>query len=164
MADLYPVAGSKIYIGGAKASQPTDFVAADFSAVSWTEIDGWTQMGAVGDASQVITTALINRGRDVKQKGTKNAGSMQNVFAVIGDDAGQIALLAAEGTSSNYAFKIEFDDAATSPASPTPKPTTKYFVGLVTSAQEAGGAANTVRNLNATVEINSNVVTVAPNP
>ena len=164
MADLYPVAGSKIYIGGVKASQAADFTSSDFAAVSWTEIDGWTQMGAIGDASQVITTPLINRGRDVKQKGTKNAGSMQNVFAVIGDDAGQIAMLAAEASSSNYAFKIEFDDAATSPASPAPTPTTKYFVGLVTSAQEAGGAANTVRNLNATIEINSNVVTVAPTP
>ena len=164
MADLYPVAGSKIYIGPAKATQASDFDASDFSALSWTLVDGWTQMGTVGDASQVITTALINRGRDVKQKGTKNAGSMQNVFAVIGDDAGQIALLAAEASPSNYAFKIAFDDAATSPASPVPTPTIKYFVGLVTSAQEAGGAANTVRNLNATIEINSNVVTVAPNP
>lgn len=164
MADLFPVAGSKIYIGGVKASQATDFVAADYSSETWVEIDGWTQMGAIGDAAQVITTALINRGRDVKQKGTRNAGSMQNTFSVIGDDAGQIALLAAEADSSNYAFKIEFDDAANSPASPTPTPTIKYFVGLVVSAQEAGGAANTVRTLNATVEINSNVVTVAPNP
>lgn len=164
MADLFPVAGSKIYIGGVKATQTADFTSSNFSAESWTEIDGWSQMGAVGDAAQVITTALINRGRDVKQKGTRNAGSMQNVFAVISGDAGQTALIAAEGTSQNYAFKIAFDDAATSPASPAPTPTIKYFVGLVTSAQEAGGAANTVRNLNATIEINSNVVTVAPNP
>lgn len=164
MADLYPVAGSKIYIGGAKATQATNFTSADFASETWVEIDGWSQMGNVGDAAQVINTALINRNRDVKQKGTKNAGSMQNVFAVISDDAGQIALLAAEGTSSNYAFKIAFDDAATSPASPAPTPTIKYFVGLVTSAQEAGGAANTVRNLNATIEINSNIVTVAKNP
>jgi hypothetical protein len=164
MADLLAVAGSKIYIGGVKASQAADFIASDFAAQSWVEIDGWTQMGAIGDAAQVITSSLINRGRDVKQKGTKNAGSMQNTFAVIGDDAGQLALLAALGTSDNYAFKVEFDDAATSPASPTPTPTIKYFVGLVATAQEAGGAANTVRTLNATVEINSNVVTVAPNP
>ena len=114
--DLYPVAGLKIYIGGTKATQVADFVAADFSAVTWVEIDGWSQMGAIGDAAQTITTSLINRGRDVKQKGTRNAGSMQNVFAKIAADAGQLALIAAEKTSSNYAFKIEFDDAATSPA------------------------------------------------
>jgi hypothetical protein len=162
--DLYPVAGSKIYIGGVKATQIADFTSSDFSAVSWTEIDGWSQMGAVGDAAQVITTALINRGRDVKQKGTRNAGSMQNVFAKIAGDAGQVALIAAEKTSSNYAFKIEFDDAATSPASPVPQPSKVMFVGLVTSAQQAGGAANTVQNINSTIEINSNVVNVAANP
>jgi hypothetical protein len=162
--DLYPVAGSKIYIGTAMATQADDFEESDFAAVSWTEIDGWSQMGAYGDAAQVITTSLINRGRDVKQKGTRNAGSMQNVFAEIADDAGQAALIAAEKTSSNYAFKIEGDDAATSPASPTPQPSKAYFVGLVTSAQRAGGAANTVKNLNATIEINSNIVDVAANP
>lgn len=164
MVDLLAVAGSKIYIGGVKASQAANFVAGDFSGESWTEIDGWTQMGVIGDAAQVITSSLINRGRDVKQKGTKNAGSMQNTFAVIGDDTGQAALLAALGTSDNYAFKLLFDDAATSPASPAPVGTIKYFVGLVISAQEAGGAANTVRTMNTTIEINSNVVTVAPNP
>lgn len=162
--DLYPVAGSKIYIGGTKATQTADFTSSDFSAVSWTAIDGWETMGAMGDTAQILTSSMINRDRDVKQKGTRNAGSMQNVFSIIGADAGQLALIAAEKTKNNYAFKIEFDDAATSPASPTPTPTTRYFVGLVTSAQEAGGSANTIRKLNSTVEINSNIVTVAPNP
>jgi hypothetical protein len=32
------------------------------------------------------------------------------------------------------------------------------------SASEPGGNANTVQNLNATVEINSNIVKVAKNP
>ncbi|MGX9443860.1 hypothetical protein ACWX0K_14960 [Nitrobacteraceae bacterium UC4446_H13] len=162
--DLYPVAGSKIFIGGTMATQSDDFDAADFTSVTWVEIDGWSQMGAVGDAAQVISTDLINRGRTTKQKGTRNAGSMQNVFAKIAADAGQAALIAAEKTSSNYAFKIEFDDAATSPASPTPQPSKVYFVGLVTSAQQAGGTANTVQNINSTIEINSNVVNVAANP
>lgn len=164
--DLYPVAGSKIFIGGVKATQAADFVAADFSAQTWVEIDGWSTYGAIGDTAQVISTDLINRGRTTKQKGTANAGSMQNVFAVIGGDAGQAALLTAGAGSNknNYAFKIEFDDAATSPVSPTPTPSMRYFIGLVTTAQEAGGTANTVQNLNATIEINSNIVKVAANP
>lgn len=162
--DLYPVAGLKIFIGGAMATQIDDFVAADFASATWVEIDGWSQMGAIGDAAQTITTSLINRGRDVKQKGTRNAGSMQNVFAKINGDAGQAAVIAAEKTSSNYAFKVEFDDAATSPASPTPQPSKMYFVGLVTTAQQAGGAANTVQNLNVTIEVNSNLVEVDATP
>jgi hypothetical protein len=152
MADLYPVAGSKLYIGGVLETKNEDFVESDFASQSWTEIDGWSQMGAVGDAAQTITTPLINRNRDLKQKGTSNAGSMQNTFAALENDAGQIALLAAAEPSnkSNYAFRIDLSNGAK-----------RYFVGLVTTAQDAGGEANTMGNMSATIEINSNIVRVA---
>jgi hypothetical protein len=159
MATLYPVAGATIYIGAAMELPDDDMVAADFDAITWTQIKGWSQMGAIGDTAALITTPLIDRARDTKQKGTRNAGQMQNVFAVIGDDPGQIALIAAERTNQNYPFRIVFDDAPAVGASPTPSE--RLFVGLVMSAQEAGGGANTVQNLNSTIEINSNVVTVA---
>ncbi len=163
-SDLYPVAGAKLFIGGVMATQASDFVESDFSGEAWVEIDGWETMGAIGDTAQTITSSLINRGRDVKQKGTRNAGSMQNEFAILATDPGQIALIAAEKTSNNYAFKIEFDDAATGPSSPTPQPSKRYFVGLVTTAQESGGNANTIQKLSSTIEINSNIVKVAANP
>lgn len=152
---LYPVAGCHIYIGGVLSDKSTDFVASDFNGQSWTEVDGWSQMGAHGDTAQVITTALINRNRDIKQKGTSNAGSMQNVFAEIKTDAGQLALIAASLTKSNYAIRIDYNDAITT------TPTKHYFVALVMSAEAAGGAANTIRNLNSTLEVNSNIVEVA---
>ncbi|WP_448043813.1 hypothetical protein [Bradyrhizobium liaoningense] len=161
---LSAVSGQKIFIGGVKDDQAADFTASDFSGETWVEIDGWTQCGAAGDTAQLITSSLINRGRDVKKKGTKNAGSMQNVFAIVPGNAGQTALIAAANTSNNYAFKIENNDAATSPASPVPQPSKRYFVGLVMTAEEAGGSANTIQNLNATIEINSNIVKVAANP
>lgn len=157
MADLFPVAGCHFYIGGVKETQTADFVAADFAGQSWVEVDGWSQMGAFGDAAALITSQLINRGRDVKQKGTTNAGSMQNVFAKIDSDPGQIALIAAAAgvVKDNYAFRIDFNDADGG------DPSKAYFVGLAMNANEAGGQANTIRNLNATIEINSNIVRVA---
>lgn len=156
MADLYPVAGAKFYIGSASMSAPTDDVdVSDFAAVSWVRVADWQNMGAVGDSAALISTDIIDRGRTVKQKGTKNAGSMQNNFAVNADDAGQIALIAASQSPNNYPFKIEFNDA---PEGGTP--TEKYFIGLVMGAQEQGGGANTARLLSSTVEINTNVVTV----
>jgi hypothetical protein len=158
MATLYPVSGCRIFIGATMAVPDVDSVAADFSAVSWTEIKGWTSMGSSGDASALITTALISRGRDVKQKGTRNAGQMQNEFAVIASDAGQLALLAAEGTNDNFPFKVEMNDEE---AGSGHTPSTRLFIGLVTSAQEAGGNANTVRNLQSAIEINTNIVRVA---
>lgn len=156
MADLFPVAGAKFYVGSAAMSVPTDDVdTADFASVTWVRVADWQTMGAIGDTAALISTDIIDRGRTVKQKGTFNAGSMQNNFAVNADDAGQIAMIAASQSPNNYPFKIEFDDA---PEGGTP--TLKYFLGLVMGAQEQGGGANTVRLLSATVEINSNVVTV----
>lgn len=242
MSGLYPVAGCKISIGAALSDKDTDFVAADFSSQSWTRIGGWSQMGAFGDTSQLITFGIIDRERDIKQKGTRNAGSMQNVFAKQDTDPGQIALIAAERTSHNHAFRIEMNDAppaqsftvtisqatpgvvtkvahgltvdtavklSTTGALPTgltagttyyvkaapdadtftltatpggaaidtssagsgthtvttvPSPSIRYFIGLVMSAQEGGGEANSPRMLNGTVEINSNIVPVAARP
>ena len=109
--DLYAVAGATISMGAAMAAPSADLTEASFAAVSWTEIDGWETVGAYGDAAALITTALINRGRDIKQKGTFNAGQMQNNFAILPADAGQIALKAAARTRYNYPFKIEWDDA-----------------------------------------------------
>lgn len=155
MADLYPVAGMRIYIGGTKTSQSTDFIASDFASESWTEIDGWETVGAFGDSAQVITTQLVNRNRDLKQKGTANAGSMQCQFAQIDGDAGQQALFAASvGTNkSNYAFRVDGNETGT--------PSKRYFIGLVMGFAEQGGNANTIRMVQVTIELNSNVVRVA---
>ncbi|NTG48575.1 hypothetical protein G6M04_14375 [Agrobacterium rhizogenes] len=235
---LYPVAGAKAYIGPAGVVPDDDVTAADFSAVSWTEIKGWQTMGAVGDTATLITEAVISNRRDLKAKGTRNAGSMQNNFIILPQDVGQIALIAAEASDDNYPFRIVFDDASparsstvtmtiaapgvvswtahgliagtpvkftTTGALPTgltagttyyvvnpttdafsvaatpggsaitttgtqsgvhtattvPAGTTKYFYGIVMSANEQGGGANTARLLQGNIEVNSNVVTVA---
>lgn len=241
MADLYPVAGCRLFIGGVISVGVVDLVAADFAAQTWVEIDGWSTMGPLGDNSALITTAIINRGRDVKQKGTANAGSMANVFAAINDDPGQIALIAAAQPSNrnNYAYRMLLNDfpaersaaATVTIATPgvftwtahgltigdkvkfsttgalptgivagteyfvktTPSadtfsvsataagaaiattgtqsgthtaislgtPSQRLFAALAMSSQEQGGDANTIRNLNAALEVNSNIVKVA---
>ncbi|MEL7299373.1 MAG: hypothetical protein AAFM92_03225 [Pseudomonadota bacterium] len=157
MSDLFPVAGAKFYIGDAIATKATDFVEGDFSAITWVEVDGWETAGTKGDTAELITTQLINRGRDVKQKGTRNAGSMENTFASIPGDAGQSAMIAAEQSTSNFAFRVVYDDIPDGGTSGT----THYFVGIVMSWQDQGGSANTTRMRQATVEINSNIVEVA---
>lgn len=162
MPQLYPVAGAKISIGPAVNTVPedADIDASDFASVSWTEIKGWQTMGAIGDAATLITESVISSGRDLKAKGTRNAGSMQNNFIILPADTGQIALIAAEATDYNYPFKIEFDDAP--PTGTAPKGTIKYFYGIVMTAQENGGGANTARLISGNIEINSKIVTVAP--
>lgn len=240
MATLYPVAGCKFYIGPAMELPDVDVTESDFASVVWTEVKNYMEAGSLGDAAALITTPLIDRGRDVKQKGTRNAPSRQDNFALAIDDAGQIALLAAEKTNYNYPFRVDLNDPpvpksatvtisnaspgvitwtghgleantpvvfTTTGALPTgltagttyyvktvsdansftvsatpggtavdtssagsgvhtatsqPVPSKRYFVGLVTGATEAFGGPNNVRQLQATVEVNSNTVRVAP--
>lgn len=241
MATLYPVAGCRYYIGAAMELPDVDVTEADFADVIWTEVKNWMEAGATGDAAALITTPLIDRGRDVKQKGTRNAPSRQDNFAVAINDPGQIALLAAEKTAYNYPIRCDLNDApaeksavvtmtiagpgvitwathglsintpvkfATTGALPTglvagttyyvaatgfttgafsvsatpggaaitttgtqsgvhtassvPVPSKRLFMGLVTGATEAMGGPNNVRQLQTTVEVNTNTVRVAP--
>lgn len=157
---LYPVAGARIFIGPAVTEVPDDedLDATDFASTTWTEIDGWQTMGSIGDSKTLITESAINRGRDIKAAGTKNAGSMQNQFLILPTDVGQIALIAAANTSYNFPFKIEFDDAP--PTGSAPAGTKKLFYGIVMGSPEQGGGANTARMLSSTIEINSEVITV----
>lgn len=154
----FPINGSKIYIGTPLDRKSTPWTEADFASITWTEIKGWTTLGAIGPSAQLISTQLINSEDEDKQKGSRNWGSMQNTFAADPTDAGQIALIAAEATRYNYAFKVEWNDKPATGASP--KNSLRYFIGLVMMAQEAGGGANAVQTLNATVEINSKPVRV----
>ncbi len=157
---LLPVAGMRIYIGKQLDDKATDFIASDFTSThtspdAWVEIDGWEQMGPVGDGAADIATSLINRGRTVHQKGTADAAPMSNVFKIIADDPGQLAAIAAGQPSvkDNYAFRIKGNESGT--------PSEMYFVGLIMGTPETGGGANTIRSLNVNVQINSNIVHVA---
>lgn len=154
---LYPVSGCKFFISDEPVEEKdTDWVEADFSAIDWVEVSKWVQFGAMGDTAALISTDLISEGRTKKQKGTRNAGSMENVFAVDATNTGQLALIAAEASKNNFAFKMVLNDAPA--VGGAPKPSERKMIGLVMSANEQGGAANTIRNLSATVEINSNIV------
>jgi hypothetical protein len=157
---LSPVAGMRLWIGGVLNDKATDFVATDFNGQSWVEVDGYSQMGPLGDAAALISTTLINRGRDVHQKGSASAPPMTNVFARIPTDPGQLALIAAGvgSNKNNYAFRLDGNESGVTTVSKT------YFIGLVMGTPEAGGGGNTIRNLNVNVQINSNLVPVAAVP
>lgn len=152
--DLFPVAGAKFYIGGPMDLPDADVTESTFNSVSWVRAKKWTTVGQFGDAAALITSSRVDTERDVKGKGTRNAGQMANVFALDLEDAGQLALIAAEKTSYNYPIKVEWNDA---PSGGTP--TIQYFIGLVTTAQFNAGGANTERTLNSTIEINTNIFT-----
>lgn len=159
MGQLHPVAGSKLYIGAAMDLPTADLAETDFDSQTWTEIKGWTNMGPIGDTSASITSDWIGAKRTKKLKGTRDAGNMENTFDVLSDDPGQLALIAAEQSSSNFAFRVVLDDAPATGSAPTPSE--RLFVALVMSTSEQGGNANTPYAMQAALAINSNIVKVA---
>lgn len=104
---LYPIAGSKIYIGSRVVGK-SEVTAADFQGQVWTEIDGWASAGSMGDTQEVIEQTLINTSRVIKMKGTKNAGTMENTFAGNYFDPGQKKFKEAIDSCFPYAFKIDW--------------------------------------------------------
>ncbi len=157
---LLAVAGQKFYIGHVMEDSASDFIETDFTSIhaspnAWTEVDGWETMGAIGDAVTDIKTDLINRNRAIHQKGTADSPAMSNVFALIADDAGQLAVRAAGQPSvkDSYAFRIKGNESGTA--------SEIYFIALVMGTPEQGGGANTVRKLAINLQPNSNFVFVA---
>lgn len=156
MSNLFATAGTKVDIGAAPmAFTGTDFTASNFAGVSWTEIGGTTNIGSAGDTAELITSNQIGSGRTRKMKGTRNAGTQELVMDLDYADPGQQALMAAEKTSYAYPFRITFNDA---PAGGTPS--IRYYVALVLSQSEQYDEANSIMKLNATLEIDSNIVKV----
>ena len=106
---LQAVAGSKIYIG-TRVAPKGEVTLTDFTAqeAEWTEIGGWTQSGSLGDTQELISQNFINEGRTRQLKGTKIGGSMENTFAPIQNDPGQVKFKTAIDSCSPYAFKVEW--------------------------------------------------------
>jgi len=152
---IYATNGAKLYIGGVMEDPGEDLAAADFTGETWVEIKETENLGTVGDTASEITFDGIGANRTRRLKGTRNAGTMEVVCGIDYADAGQIALLAAEKTPHDYAFRLVFDDA---PAGGTASE--RMFIAKVASAAEALDTANSVMKLNATLWVNSNVARI----
>lgn len=107
MSGLYPVSGSKLYIGNRVTAKGT-VTLPDFASQVWTEVGGWANAGAVGDTQDVGEQALINEKRVRKFKTTLNGGTMENQFVPMALDPGQIKFKEAIESCQPYAFKIEW--------------------------------------------------------
>lgn len=152
---IYATNGAKLYIGGPLAAKASDFVLTDFVSQVWVEIGETEGLGSLGDTSAEIAFDGIAAKRTRRLKGTRSAGTMEVVCGIDYEDAGQIALLAAEKAKGDYAFQLAFNDAP-----PGGTHSARFFVAAVGSAVEALDTANNVMKLNASLWVNSNVVKV----
>lgn len=154
-------AGCKLFIGTAAVTIPTTGAvdATFFDTVTWEPVGELTDLGELGDSAEEITADIINRGRRVRSKGTKDAGMMNVTALSDSDDTGQEAMIDAEGTDNDWPFKIELTDA---PEGGTPSQ--RLFAGVVMSTREAFGTANNFVTRNLSIGVNTNIVRVAPAP
>lgn len=156
MSTPYGASGTKVYIGAAVTSEPAD--AAAYAALSWTEIGDVESLGDYGDESSTLSATTLQDERAFKVKGPRDAGTIPITVLDRPDDAGQLALIAAEGTKFNYPFKVVPPNRLT--VSGTDQ--VEYFIGLVMSKRRGGLNAQNIATRVFNVAINSKITEVAP--
>ena len=146
--------GSKFYIGTTLSATSQ----AEFETDTYTEVGEVENLGEFGDQANIITFASLADTRVRKFKGARDAGTMD---VVVGDDplnAGQDAMVAAEGQPNDYNFKVELND----PTSLSGTPSVFYFRGKVLSKRMNVGDVNNVVRRTFQVGVNSAIVEIDP--
>jgi len=154
--EIFTANGSQIFIGPAVTK--TTNTASQFAALSYLEVGLVETLGEYGDESSASTFNPLGSGRVLKGKGSRDAGILPLTVGYDATDEGQQALIAAEATNNNFAFKIVL------PNRPNPTGTDEihYFRGLVMSKRKnVGSSDNVVRNT-FNIGINSEIIEVAP--
>lgn len=161
---IHKTAGSKFYIGPVVDADAlnamTDYDAVNyFESLSgqWTEVEEVEDMGEHGDTSEAINFTAVGNRRVRKLKGPRDAGTKNVVVGRDPLDDGQVALLAAEATDFNYAFKVEHVDARAENFTDS----VEYFGGLVMSRRVQQGQVNSVTRRTFPIGINTAIWEVA---
>lgn len=160
---IHANAGSRLFISPTAVNPDTINAMSDGDAVTffeaindWIEVEEVEDFGTAGDTSEAITFTAVGNKRVRKLKGPKDAGTQSVVVGRDPLDDGQEALIVAEGTDYNYAFKIEFNDAR----SPNHSKSAMFYAGMIMSkASNMGNVSNVVRR-NFDIGINTGVIEV----
>lgn len=149
--DVVTASGTRVFIGVAVTSL-IDTIA-EFEAVSgWIEVGLVESVGEYGDQSNPVNFEALGDGRVRHSKGARDAGTLAIVCGHDPTDTGQAALVAAEATNDNYAFKVILPDG---PAGYSD--TIQYFRGMVMGKRlNVGNNENIIRK-NFSVTINSEI-------
>jgi hypothetical protein len=160
---IHRTAGSKFFIGPVTDPDTIEALTDENAVLAFEEISGWVEveeiedLGELGDTAEEITFTALNNRRVRKMKGPRNAGTMAVVVGRDPLDDGQAALVAAERTDFNYAFKVEYNDARTEGHTNS----VEYFVGTVLSRPTNLGNVSNVTRRTFNIGVNTAVYEVA---
>ncbi|EKT4504149.1 MULTISPECIES: phage tail tube protein [Pseudomonas] len=151
-------AGTRIYIGPRlTADLPKDLAAAKtlLVGITYTQIGEVENIGDYGDEVGDVTFAALADSRTRHLKGLADAGSVDLSIGLLDDDAGQIALQAAQKDRSrfDYPIKVEYESGYVD-----------YFAAKVMSSRKQVGGAEDVLKRAVTIGINSEIIEVEPTP
>lgn len=109
MADMiFTMKNTRTFISDSPMYPRGDITPADFQGVTWIEINGLFNVGELGGEQGINEFELINSDWVVKSKGTRNGGTMANVYIPMHLDPGQQKFREAINDDCNpYAFRIE---------------------------------------------------------
>lgn len=151
-------AGTRIYIGPRlTADLPKDLASAKtlLVGITYTQIGEVENIGDYGDEVGDVTFAALADSRTRHLKGLADAGSVDLSIGLLDDDAGQIALQAAQKDRSrfDYPIKVEYESGYVD-----------YFAAKVMSSRKQVGGAEDVLKRAVTIGINSEIIEVEPTP
>lgn len=146
--DFFTSAGTNVYIS---AGVPATYDAAGFGALTFTEIEEVTNIGAIGATRAVVKHTTLSDGIVHKRKGSTDYGEMSLTMGRVITDAGQALVLAAVASNASYAFKITLQDS-----------TNLFFQGQVTSYPITIGGNDSVVTSEVSVALDQPIVEVAP--
>lgn len=109
MAAVYTASNSKLFISENSVNQKSESTMSDFAATNWIQVKGLQTMGELG-GEQTINEfePPLDENWMLKAKGTRNGGTMTNVFIPIHNDPGQVKLREAiDDDCRPYQFKLE---------------------------------------------------------
>lgn len=155
--------GSKIYIATATTAVANQ---AAYEALTFVEVEDTESIGEFGDTTNPVTFIGLGDSRVQKKKGSQDAGTLTVSMAfnelLSGSPlTGQGRLLAAseDTTSTDYHFKVEYNDAST--GSPLGTNTTRYFSGQVGTFVEGVPGADEILRVSSEIRINTAIIRVA---
>ncbi len=153
-------AGAKFYIG----PDVTIGALSDEDAVSyfeglspWVEVEEIESFGELGDTSNTVMFASVADRRERTFKTTRTGANMALVCGRDPTDAGQDALIDAEKTDLNYAFKLVYSDARDDEHTDS----VEYFGGMVISRPTNLGSVTDITKRTFNIKANTAIYSVA---
>lgn len=129
-----------------------------YAGDTWTPVNNLLDIGEAGSEAEVVTAKIVDQPYVKKVKGSRDNGTMELVVARDSADAGYAALVAAEGTSFAYNFKVELADKPAAGASP--KNSIFYFSAIVASRKNNFGDADNIVKTTFSLAISGAIIEV----